>query len=61
MTGETTERLREGSTLVLDALDSDSAGRIDRHLRRAEKAEEDDEKDFHVRHARQLLEACKKT
>ena len=43
----------------MDTLDPDSIERIDVHLQRALGAADSDEKNFHVRHARQLLEACR--
>jgi hypothetical protein len=43
----------------LGTLDDESVDRIDVHLRRASQAEDADQAKFHVRHARQLLEACK--
>lgn len=58
MTGKT--HGQSGSAEVaLGTLDPDSIDRIDVHLQRALGAEDADEKDFHVRHARQLLEACR--
>lgn len=58
MTGQTQgEAGTEGPSL--GGLDAESVERIDVHLERALQA--DEEKDFHVRHARQLLEACKNT
>jgi|GEM_PF-1505661 len=59
MTGQTTERLGGAAELTVGTLDSDSASRIDAHLKRALDADDESEKDFHVRHARQLIEACK--
>jgi hypothetical protein len=57
MTGQTQGESGSADGL-LGRLDADSAERIDVHLERAMGAE-GEEKDFHVRHARQLLEACK--
>jgi len=57
MTGHTREStVGDG---FLGTLDDDSVDRIDVHLRRASQAEDADQAKFHVRHARQLLEACK--
>jgi hypothetical protein len=58
MPGQTTERPGGSAGLSLGTLDADSADRIDVHLKRALEADDEEEKDFHVRHARQLLEAC---
>lgn len=43
--------------LAFGCLDPDTTDRIDVHLRRAVAADDDERKDFHVRHARQLLRA----
>ena len=43
------------------SLDDDSVERIDVHLERALHATDPEEKDFHIRHARQLLEACRQS
>jgi len=61
MPGHTTEQPSGSAGLTLGGLDADSADRIDVHLKRALEADDDEEKDFHVRHARQLLEACTDT
>lgn len=58
MTGQTQGESGTADGALLGRLDADSVDRIDVHLERAMGAE-GDEKDFHVRHARQLLEACK--
>jgi len=59
MTGHThgTSGTTEGGPL--GTLDPDSIERIDVHLERALDTDDTDRKDFHVRHARQLLEACR--
>lgn len=48
-----------GEELPLGSLDDDSVDRIDTHLKRAIRADDIDKADFHVRHARQLLEVCR--
>ncbi len=58
MTGKTHGQSGSGE-VTLGTLDPDSIDRIDVHLQRALGAEDTEEKDFHVRHARQLLEACR--
>lgn len=57
MTGGTTGQT--DGDVAMGSLDADSVDRIDRYLRRAESATERAEKDFNVRHARQLLVACR--
>ncbi|QPV64826.1 hypothetical protein I7X12_09575 [Halosimplex litoreum] len=59
MTGDThgTSGATEGPPL--GTLDPDSVERIDVHLKRALDTDDTEEKNFHVRHARQLLEACR--
>ncbi|MFB6151516.1 MAG: hypothetical protein ABEJ40_06905 [Haloarculaceae archaeon] len=59
MTGRTTGVGESAIEGVLGSLDADSVQRVDVHLERALDAENEDEKDFHVRQARQLLEAYK--
>jgi hypothetical protein len=61
MTGHTqgTSGGSEGPGPGLGTLDPDSVERIDVHLQRALDTDDTEEKDFHVRHARQLLEACR--
>ncbi|MFB6140899.1 MAG: hypothetical protein ABEJ26_10740 [Halosimplex sp.] len=59
MTGKTRERVEPSDEAPLGTLDADSVERIDVHLKRALAATEDGGKDFHVRHARQLLEALR--
>lgn len=59
MTGKATGDTGIASEQPLGSLDEDSVSRIDVHLERAMHATDDDRKDFHVRHARQLLEACR--
>jgi len=59
MTGKTQDAVGKSDEIPLDTLDPDSIERIDDHLQRALDAVETGEKDFHVRHARQLLEACR--
>jgi hypothetical protein len=59
MTGKTQGKARAAEGLPLEPIDADSADRIDVHLKRASYADDVDEANFHVRHARQLLEACK--
>jgi len=58
MTGQTQGEATAARGQSLGSLDTDSVDRIDVHLERALDAE-GAEKDFHVRHARQLLEACR--
>ena len=59
MTGQTRGTTRDAEGAPLGTLDSDSVERIDVHLQRALAADSTDETNFHVRHARQLLEACR--
>lgn len=59
MTGHSQGRARQAEGLPLATLDADTVQRIDVHLERALHAEDTEEEDFHVRHARQLLEVCK--
>lgn len=59
MTGQSQRATKPGTEPSLGPLDDDSVDRIDVHLERALQASETDESDFHVRHARQLLEACR--
>lgn len=59
MTGQSTGRPQGTQDLPLGKLDPDTVDRIDVHLERALHADDADDKDFHVRHARQLLEVCK--
>ena len=56
MTGQTQGESTTHGRPSSGSLDADSVERIDVHLQRALRAE-GGEKDFHVRHARQLLEA----
>lgn len=49
----------ESENVAFGSVDAESARRIDAYLERAVAAENGSEKDFHVRHARQLLEACR--
>jgi hypothetical protein len=58
MTGQTTGSVRPSEGMPLEPIDADSAARIDVHLERALAADDAAEKDFHVRHARQLLAAA---
>ncbi|WP_436929827.1 hypothetical protein [Halosimplex halobium] len=59
MTGHTKGGSGASEGAPLGTLDTDSIERIDVHLQRALATDDTDEKDFHVRHARQLLEACR--
>jgi len=59
MTGQTQGTTGASEGPSLGTLDPDSVERIDVHLKRALDTDDTDEKDFHVRHARQLLEACR--
>lgn len=59
MKGKSQGKARLAEDLPLEPIDADAADRIDVHLKRAVHAEDTDEASFHVRHARQLLEACK--
>ena len=59
MTGQSQRAPKRGTEPSLGSLDDDSVDRIDVHLERAIEATDDAESDFHVRHARQLLEACR--
>jgi hypothetical protein len=56
MTGESTGKAGATTELPLGDLDAEAVEQIDVHLDRALRAEEADRKDFHVRHAYQLLE-----
>lgn len=56
MTGESTGKAGATAQLPLGDLDAEAVEQIDVHLDRALHAEEADRKDFHVRHACQLLE-----
>ena len=58
MTGQTQGETKTADRPALATVDADTVERIDVHLERALGSEGGD-KDFHVRHARQLLEACK--
>ena len=58
MPGQTQGESKTAKRPALGRLDADSVERIDVHLERALESDGAD-KDFHVRHARQLLEACK--
>ena len=58
MTGQTQGEATTPGRPSPGPLDADSVERIDVHLQRALHAE-GAKKDFHVRHARQLLEAWK--
>lgn len=58
MTGQTQGEATAADRPAPARLDAESVERIDVHLQRALAAEGAD-KDFHVRHARQLLEAWK--
>jgi len=60
MAGIDKESSQVGMGVVLESLDEETARRIEVYLERALAAEETTEKDFHVRHARQLLEGVKK-
>jgi hypothetical protein len=44
---------------AFESFDSETVGRIDSHLARAQETDDSTRKDFHLRHARQLLEATK--
>lgn len=59
MTGHTQGASGTTEGAPLGTLDPDSVERIDVHLERALDTDDTEEKDFHVRHARQLLEACR--
>ncbi|WP_436908219.1 hypothetical protein [Halosimplex marinum] len=59
MTGHTQGTSGGSDGPPLGTLDPDSVERIDVHLERALDTDDTAEKDFHVRHARQLLEACR--
>ncbi|WP_135365774.1 hypothetical protein [Halosimplex halophilum] len=61
MTGHTKGGSGASEGPPLGTLDPDSVERIDVHLERALETDDPDEKDFHVRHARQLLEACRES
>jgi len=58
MSGQTQGEATTVGGSSLESVDADTVDRIDVHLERALGAE-GGEKDFHVRHARQLLEGCK--
>jgi hypothetical protein len=58
MSGQTQGEATTAGRPSLGTLDADTVDRIDVHLERA-LAAESGEKDFHVRHARQLLEGCR--
>jgi len=58
MSGQTQGEATTAGRSSLGTLDADTVDRIDVHLERALGAE-GREKDFHVRHARQLLEGCR--
>lgn len=58
MTGRTTGRPSVSPNEPADPFEFDYADRVDVYLRRAQVAESAAEKNFHVRHARQLLAAC---
>jgi hypothetical protein len=58
MSGQTQGETTAAGAGSLGKLDADSVDRIDVHLARALDAD-GAEKDFHVRHARQLLEGCR--
>ena len=58
MSGKTQGEATAARGQPLESLDADTVDRIDVHLERALGAE-GSEKDFHVRHARQLLEGCR--
>jgi hypothetical protein len=60
MAGANKESSRVGAGLAFDSLDEASAGCIEKHLERAMSAEDAKEKDFHLRHARQLIQGLKK-
>lgn len=59
MTGQSTGRAGATTGLPPGELDAETAERIDVHLERAQDATDTEQKDFHVRHARQLLEVRK--
>jgi len=59
MTGHTQGTSGASERSSLGTLDPDSVERIDVHLQRALAVDDSERKDFHVRHARQLLEACR--
>jgi adenine C2-methylase RlmN of 23S rRNA A2503 and tRNA A37 len=61
MTGQTTGDSRVVPSQPVGSLDDDSVERIDVHLKRSLHATDPEEKDFHIRHARQLLEACRQS
>jgi hypothetical protein len=58
MSGQTQGEATAERRSSLGKLDADTVDRIDVHLERAMDSE-GGEKDFHVRHARQLLEGCR--
>jgi hypothetical protein len=58
MSGQTQGEATSAGGPSLGELDADTVDRIDVHLERALCAD-GAEKDFHVRHARQLLEGCR--
>jgi len=59
MTGKTQNAVAKSDGISMNTLDPDSIERIDEHLQRALEATETGKKDFHVRHAKQLLVACR--
>jgi hypothetical protein len=59
MTGRTRERPGVTPTGSARTLDFDYAERVDTYLERAQAADDPAEKDFHLKHARQLLTACR--
>jgi hypothetical protein len=58
MTGQTTGERRGRIGFSLDSLDADTAECIGHHLEEALAAADAETKDFHVRHAQQLLTAA---
>ncbi|MFB6087477.1 MAG: hypothetical protein ABEJ85_03060 [Haloarculaceae archaeon] len=58
MTSQTTGTHGGRTDFSLDSLDADTADCIGRHLDEALAADDADAKDFHVRHAQQLLDAA---
>jgi hypothetical protein len=58
MTSHSTDSRRGDGGVTFESIDPDTASRIDAFLERALDADDPSQKDFHVRHARQVLEAC---
>jgi len=59
MAGKMKETLRLGDGFRPESIDSDTADRIDTYLARALAAQEAEQTDFHLRHARQILQAAR--